>query len=100
MPAAVRSPISHRKLSKYGDISRRAFDHWIRTLRWKADNWRIGLPEVYGAETGWSTYLQVKETQKMVWVGTQIFAVPAEKAVTPTIWHETSACMIRRHFRQ
>lgn len=80
-------------LSEYGDISRRAFKLWIRTLRWKADNWRIGLPEVYGAETGWSTYLQVKDTQKAVWVGTQTFVVPGEKAVTPTIWDETWAAL-------
>jgi hypothetical protein len=80
-------------LSENGDISRRAFKLWIRTLRRKADNWRIGLPEVYGEETGWSTYLQVKDTQKAVWAGTHISDVPAEKAVTPTIWDETWAAL-------
>jgi hypothetical protein len=77
-------------LSEYGDISRRAFDLWIRTLRWKADNWRIGLPEIYGAKTGWSTYLRVKDTQKDLWVGDHISVVLAEKAVTTPIWDETS----------
>jgi hypothetical protein len=80
-------------LSKYGDIARRAFDLWIRTLRWKANDWRIGLPEVYGTKTGWSTYLRVKDTQKDVWVDDHIFVVPAEKAVTLTIWDETSAAL-------
>jgi len=83
----------NKLLSEYGDISRRAFDLWIRTLRWKADDWQIGLSEIYGAETGWATYLRVKDTQNAVWIGDQILVVPAEKAVTPTIWDESSAAL-------
>jgi hypothetical protein len=29
----------------YGNLAHRAFDLWIRTLRWKADDYRIGQSE-------------------------------------------------------
>jgi hypothetical protein len=40
----------------YGNLAHRAFDLWIRTLRWKADDYRIGQSELSGVETtGWRT---------------------------------------------
>jgi hypothetical protein len=77
----------------YGNIARRAFDLWIRTVWWKADAYRIGLPEVIDVETGWSTYLHEKETQKDVWASGHIFTVYAAKVVTDEQWDEISEAL-------
>jgi hypothetical protein len=84
--------------SKYGNIARRAFDLWIRTMRWKADDSRIGVPEVRDAETGWGTRIREKTTQKDVWAETQIFVVPAESIVTIEVWNEVSATLDSGHY--
>jgi len=51
-----------------GSIAERAFDLWIRTLRWKCDNSSIGRPKISGCESGWSTYLVAKPQEKRVWI--------------------------------
>jgi hypothetical protein len=80
-------------LTDYSSVARRAFDLWIRMVRWKADAYRIGLPDVEDVETGWSTYLQEKATQKDVWASGHIFTVYAAKSVTPEQWDDVSAAL-------
>jgi hypothetical protein len=82
-----------RLLTDYGSVARRAFDLWIRMVRWKADGYRVGLPGVEDVETGWSTYLHEKATQKDVWAGGQIFTVYTAKSVTPEQWDAVSAAL-------
>lgn len=79
--------------SDCGSLASRAFDLWIRTIRWKVDSWRIGSPEVSGAETGWSTYLKEKNTQKDLWAADMVFVVSAEKAVTPRVWDDIAVAL-------
>jgi hypothetical protein len=83
--------------SDYGDIARRAFDLWIRTLRWQVDDWQIGMPAASGAETGWSTYIKEKNTQKDVWAGENILYFRVGKTVTRAVWDETAAALDSGH---
>lgn len=78
---------------EYSGIATRAFDLWIKILRWKADDYRIGLPVLRGAESGWGTYIQEKETQKKVWIGSVVLTVRMEKAVTTEAWNEASEAL-------
>jgi hypothetical protein len=80
-------------VAEYGDVARRAFDLWIRTVRWKADDWRIGLPEMNGAETGWATYIRQKGTENRIWSSGHIIMVHGSKIVTTAIWDEVSATL-------
>jgi hypothetical protein len=79
--------------SDCGNLAGRAFDLWIRTLRWKADDWRIGLPEMSGVETGWGTYLREKNTGKDVWIESARLYAYAPRAVTTEIWDEVAAAL-------
>jgi hypothetical protein len=72
----------------YGSIAERAFELWIRTLRWKCDNSAIGRPEISGCESGWSTYLIARPQDKRVWIASPVFEVRGAKMVTPEMWAE------------
>jgi hypothetical protein len=74
-------------------IARRAFDLWIRTLRWKADDSRIGLPELHGPETEWTTYLRDKKTLKEVWGATTVIRIPGRVVITTDTWNKASASL-------
>jgi len=80
--------------SNYGKIARQAFDYWIRLVRWKADSWRLGLPEISGEETGWGTYLQEKNSRKDLWAGPlRIVSVLPIASVTRAVWDEPAAAL-------
>lgn len=81
-------------VSDYGNLSRQIFDLWMRTLRWKADFYRIGLPSSVGDQTtSWSTYLREKNTQKDVWASGLVGMSYVPKVVTPEIWNLVSAAL-------
>jgi hypothetical protein len=79
--------------NEYSGIASRAFDLWIRTLRWKADDYQIGLPVLHGEESGWSTYIKEKNTLNPVWIGSVFLTVRASTAVTTEAWNETSEAL-------
>lgn len=82
----------------------RAFDYWIRVVRWKTRFWMIGQSEVIGAESGWGTYLIDKDTKHRFWVGIRTWVADgapivyvdkmmsvlesARRAEVPPIWFE------------
>jgi hypothetical protein len=70
----------------YGSITERAFDLWIRTLRWKCNNSAIGRPEISGCETGWTTRLVAKPQNKHVWIASSGFRPKGSPMVTPKNW--------------
>ena len=75
------------------DVSERAFDLWIRTLRWKLSNGAIGRPEIHGYESGWSTYLFNDETQWRLWAGRQVLPFRLENPVTLAEWHRVQEAL-------
>jgi len=71
-------------------IAERAFEYWLKVIRWQSDNSLIGRPEVRGFESGWSTYLIEKDTRKRIWIGIETIVVEKEKFVTIQDWNNTS----------
>jgi len=92
------SPCAHEIISKeqqeylnhlvavYGSTAERAFDLWIKTLRWKCNNSVIGRPEISGCESGWPTYLVAKPQDKRVWIAPQVIVARGLKMVTVEMW--------------
>lgn len=70
----------------YGSTAERAFDLWIKTLRWKCSNSAVGRPEISGCESGWSTYLVAKPQDKRVWIAPQVIVARGLKMVTAEMW--------------
>lgn len=80
--------------SKCGSIAERAFDLWIRTLRWKCDNSAIGRPEISGCESGWSTYLIAKPQERGVWIAPMVFEITiGARTVSPEMWETVGAAL-------
>jgi len=77
-----------------GAVAKRAFDLWIRTLRWKCKNSSIGRPEISGHNSGWSTCLTAQPSGHRIWLAGVTFTARASKMVTPAIW-ETAGCALR-----
>lgn len=72
--------------NKSSSVAERAFDLWIRTLRWKCDYSAIGRPEVSGCESGWSTYLIAKPQNRRVWIAPSVLMIMGSKKVTHEMW--------------
>jgi len=73
--------------SYQGGIAERAFEYWLKVIRWQSDNSLIGRPEVRGFESGWSTYIIEKDTRKRIWIGAEISLVEREKFITEQEWN-------------
>jgi hypothetical protein len=80
--------------SEYSDLAYRAFDLWIRTLRWKADDYRIGMPELSGVRTtGSRTEIREKDTLNRFWASGLHLTVFAGKPVTVEVWNKVSEAL-------
>jgi hypothetical protein len=78
----------------YGSVARQAFDLWIRTLRWKADDFWIGSPAAIVVVTGSRTELRERGTPNRLWKSGEHITVHVEKTVTSEIWNEVSATLL------
>lgn len=72
--------------SQLDHIAHRAFDYWIRVVRWKAGFWEIGQPEVRGASSGGGAYLANKNGGQRFWAGTVYFRAPFGRLIAADIW--------------
>ena len=73
----------------YGNLAYRAFDLWIRTLRWKADDYRMGTPELSGVkETGSRTEIREKDSPNRFWAGGHEITLFVGKPVTVEVWNK------------
>jgi hypothetical protein len=104
IPEAARTtPITHEFFSEeqakhldslatqYSDLAYRAFDLWIRTLRWKADDYLIGTPDLSGLRaTGARTEIREKDTLNRFWASGLHITVFAGKPVTVEVWNKVS----------
>lgn len=72
-------------------IALRAFDYWLKVLRWKSNHSTIGRSEISGNESGWGTYLLDATTRKKVWIGTNnIILVGGGRPITLHQWNMVS----------
>jgi hypothetical protein len=71
---------------RHETVAEKAFDLWVRTLRWKCNNYSIGRPEISGCESGWSTYIIAKPLNKRIWSTASVIHVNIRKPVTSETW--------------
>ena len=91
MPSKAR--FLGRIVDDHQSLALRAFDYWIRVIRWKNDYWRIGQPEVYGHPSGWGTRLFVKETGKNFWLKGSTVTLMGRKALTAELWDKIEVAL-------
>ena len=73
-------------VDEHANAASRAFDLWIRVLRWKSGNGSIGRPEIHGVESGWGTYLLDNATKRRLWAGPHRLTFRVHDAVTLAQW--------------
>ena len=78
---------------EYGNIASRAFEQWIRVLRWKSRNGSIGRPEIRGARSGWSTYFINDRTKRRFWAGPNRLTLRSYGVLTLTEWNEVEQAL-------
>ena len=69
-------------------IAEKAFDYWIRIVRWVCDDSRIGREWVDDFHTGWSTYLIDTESETKVWIQSQMLSVVGYRRLNIEEWRE------------
>jgi hypothetical protein len=63
----------------------RAYDLWMRTLRWKSERPMVGRETRRGPESGWSSCL-IDPTGKRIWLGTQSLIVVGGVGLSSKQW--------------
>jgi hypothetical protein len=69
-------------------IAERAFDHWMRIVRWVCDDSRIGRDRVESFRSGWGTYLVDAESGAKIWRQTQVLQVSGYRTLRREEWYE------------
>jgi len=84
-----------RKLaSDYSNLASNAFDLWIRTLRWKAGNYRIGLSDSGGTMTPEArTEMREKDTLHRFWAGALSINAYVPAPVKVEAWDMVAAAL-------
>lgn len=74
-------------------ISEKAFEYWIRILRWKCDDGSIGRPELHDYHSGWSTHLHDIDTKRTLWIESQVMYVRGYIKVNRELWIEVEQAL-------
>ncbi len=78
----------NRIADSYKVIAEKSFEYWMRILRWKCDDSRIGSPEIHDYNSGWSTYLYDLDAIKKIWIEPVVFYVRGNRKVGIQQWSE------------
>lgn len=70
----------------HSSVAKKAFNYWLDILRWSSNNAFIGQHQIYGNDSGWSTHIIDKETNKMVWIESMVISFPFFSEVTSEHW--------------
>jgi len=79
--------------NQYGGLAEKAFDIWIRVLRWKCNNSAIGRPAIHGSRSGWSTYLIHENISQSVWASNDTMVAKGSKPMTSLEWQAVETAM-------
>ena len=69
-------------------VAEKAFEYWIRIVRWVCDDSRIGRNQVESFHSGWSTYLKDAESNVKFWIQGKVFYALGYKALGVDKWSE------------
>ncbi len=82
----TKAKLFDKIIEEHESLALKAFDYWIRVVRWKIGFWLIGQPEIQTPRSGWGTYLIEKDGGKRFWAGSHEFTIRFTKAVTIEEW--------------
>lgn len=82
-----------RCASTAGQLALKAFDLWIRCIRWKTGLARFGRTATVGPETGWGNRLRDASTGKMVWRSEITFTVPSRRSMSSGDWESVGSAL-------
>jgi hypothetical protein len=84
----------NRIVSEMGNVASRAFEHWLRVLRWKSGVGHIGEPSVrYAATDGGGTVLRERATGHRFWLQGHTITSCGRRAVTLAGWESTQIAL-------
>lgn len=75
-----------RLCAQYRVLSQKAFEYWVSILRWKLNDFRIGLEELIGSESGWSSSLQSHKSSQTIWSESLQYTFPGYTIVDENHW--------------
>ena len=67
-------------------MSDKAFEYWLRVLRWVTMNSKIGQPSVIDNQSGWSTHLLDETSGQPFYASGQTYLVPAQYPISKREW--------------
>jgi hypothetical protein len=77
-----------------GDTLKRAFDYWLRVLRWKSQIGSIGEPQIkYAGTDGGGSVLRDRVTQNRLWSPPHEIKITFGRAVTKAEWDAAQAAL-------
>lgn len=74
-------------LKDYGEVTEKAFDLWLRTMRWKCGYGSIGRPEIHKSD-GWGIRLLDMDTKKCCWHSPLKIEVTIGEPIRLKQWNE------------
>jgi hypothetical protein len=77
-------------------FTRKAFDLWLRILRWKSNHGSIGRPEVHGHESGWGTCLVTQSSGQRIWIWHDAFRGRCAVPITSEIWQAAEFALVNQ----
>lgn len=75
-------------------VAQKAYDLWLRTLRWKSDNSTIGRPEIKAHESHMPACLITTPSEQRIWNAPMRFIAKGGNYITPQIWQEAEKILI------
>ena len=73
---------------RHQSTAEKAFEYWIRIVRWVCDDSRIGRDRVEDFRSGWRTSLIDAESDTKVWIHDQVFHALGYKTLRVEEWQE------------
>ena len=73
---------------QHQSIAEKAFEYWIRIVRWVCDDPRLGRDQIEDFHSGWSTYLIGEESGTKIWIQGLVLHVRGYKTLRLEEWNE------------
>ena len=70
---------------RVAQIAERAYDLWIRSMRWILNDSRLGRPQTRGARSGWGTYVR-DDARHDLWAWSEPLVLMLAHRITALEW--------------
>lgn len=83
----------NRTATDAAPIVRRAFEYWLRVLRWKSGIGYIGEPSIKYAGHEGGALLRERQSGHRMWLGPQVLQAKRAQPITSSQWEATQAAL-------